>query len=179
MPRSEYYQDAGNPVQSARLPTTRPLLALPHLSTGWRFQWGRIWHHYLIYQFVLIVALILTPWKSFQGYPVVPLFVIAGTLWTLWWTYGVRRETVTIAALIGGAIALLAVVSPPIIALLALSATAVGFLAWQFAQHWIAVCTASPLERRTAETLKQEYSWPARDIGIGAINARCIGLASR
>ena len=41
-----------------------------------------------------------------------------------------------------------------------MSAAAGGLLAWQFAQHWIAVCTASPLERRTAETLKQEWSSP-------------------
>ena len=160
MPRSEYYQDAGNPVQLARLPTTRPLLALRHLDAGWKVQWGSVWRHFLIHQVILIVTVVLTPWKTIQEHPMLPVWVIASAVWILWWTNSIQRETVIVGLLAAVTIALLAIVGPPIIALLALSATASGFLAWQFAQHWIAVCTASPLDRRTAETLKQEWSCP-------------------
>ncbi len=160
MPRETYYQDAGNPLQFDRLPATRPLLALPHLALPPLERCGATLLILLLGEAVLVATFYAVyvieataAWRHF-------LFLAIGLTLVVCYIGKVSWRSIGPIAAWVAVVLLLVFAGPPLLRLVWLTVASVSLLAWQFARHWTAICTAAPLDRRAAEQARRSWAWP-------------------
>lgn len=157
MPRSTYYQQVGNPTQEARLPSTRPRLAMRHsrarLSTRLLTLFGQL----AICLFGALGILVFAPSRAITEAPVLSLVVMAAAAFWTTVAFQLSDRAVIMLGSVCGIIWILALFQPAAAMLCLLASALLAYLTYLFARHWCEVCTASPLPRQVATELCDEW----------------------
>lgn len=173
--RDIYYQSVGNPLQLDRLPTTRPAIEMLPPAPPTTTTLSQMSSVFLVSTSVALLTLIvyrppglawLEPYDFLLGIPIL-LAGITVSMLTLrvQWLF----HPVFLAAL--GCVVVNRHI--PWCLQIVTIATTVGFLVYAFCRHWIAVCTASPTPRRTAENARMIW---CRELAVVAVVAGLLVL---
>lgn len=166
MARESVYQSIGNPLQPDRLPPHRPELRFPFRGTT-PAQDGRVARRALFYFCLLaagsMISELLQIGARFSAQPmsllVINTLLVAAGVSLFFRAFRERDLTwllVLFATLVAAFFYLNAGVSLGLH--LFTSALALSALTWLFGLHWYSLCTASPLDQRTADSLRSEWS---------------------
>ncbi len=162
MARDVYYQSVGNPVQVSRLPKHRPELQLPYEPFSPREDQTFAWR-LLVLLNLLGTACVITQfihlgesdvtgrWLALIIVAIVGgMIVRALTNQSVWWLI------VAMASLVAAYI--YTICSMPLAVHLLLFTAVLGAVSWFLGRHWVAYCTASPLDRKTAQSLESQWT---------------------
>lgn len=157
MPRSAYYQSVGNPIQHARLPSTRPRLAMRHARAGLATRLMTTLGQLAVCLFGALGILLFAPSRTISESPVLSL--VAMTAIAFWTTLAFRLSDRAVIMIVSvcGIVWILALFQPAVALLFLLTGLLLACSTYLFARHWCEVCTASPLPRHLAEELNENW----------------------
>lgn len=158
MPRDIYKQPVGNPIQLDQVPQGQLELCFPVRPESEREDLRRTW--LTVPGLVVIsVTAILTQAVFFGRSPDLHHRILGPTDYLFWGIavfLAVRRSAMGTMLAIGSALSVYLYLQIPLSleGQGCLLAVMLGGLTWNFGRHWISLCTASPMDRRTASRLK-------------------------
>lgn len=161
MPRDIYKQPVGNPIQLDLVPKGQVELCFPVRPESEPDD-RRCARTTILCLVVISVGSILTQAVFFGRSPDLHHRVF-GTIDYLFWGIAVflivRRSAIGTLLALGSALSVYLFLQIPLSlnAQCWLLATMLGGLTWNFGRHWINLCTASPMDRRTASRLKTPW----------------------
>lgn len=161
MPREIYKQPIGNPIQLDQVPRGQPELCFPVRPESARDDLRRTWCAVpgLV---VVSVAAILTQAVFFGRSPNLHHRILDPTDYLFWGIavyLAVRRSAMGTLLAVGCGLSVYLYLQIPLslTGQGCLLAVMMGGLTWNFGRHWISLCTASPMDRRTASRLKSPW----------------------
>ena len=161
MPRDIYKQPVGNPIQLDRVPKGQVELCFPVRPESELDDIRRTWMT-ILGLVVISVGSILTQAVFFGRSPDLHHRVFGATDYLFWGIavfLAVRRSAMGTMLAIGSALSvyLYLQIPLPLAGQGCLLAVMLGGLTWNFGRHWISLCTASPMDRRTASRLNSPW----------------------
>lgn len=157
MPRNAYYQSVGNPIQHARLPSTRPRLAMRHARAGFATRLLTMLGQLAVCLIGALGVVLFAPSRTISESPVLSL--VAMTAIAFWTTLAFRlsERSVIMIVSVCGIVWFMALFQPAIALIVLLTGMMLACSTYLFARHWCEVCTASPLPRHLAEELNENW----------------------